>query len=472
MKKLISLLMVFGILFSMAGCVTEIDVDDVKDRSIAFFEDVESLIPYSIKSHLETTTIGTMEDKDIFDFEDCDWDKQQYYTPGTYSIRSDKGWVINMTMSKSPASYYLSIPPYMYVGHGNHKLYDEMYGQNGYLTPSCLRIQSYSGNMNSVSSYLSDATHTGNIKVSSPIFIMKENYVTTYMLYNSWITNTLYYTSIGGYPKCDVVVSLIDATSATTVAQQTYLIEDLENVKYRWMPIILNGAPYKGRTMFIQMEVTYDSGACMKSSPVYGTYYMTGKTYDVYFDEIHFSDEYGDYITYIPSVPPTPNYSYVITDKTVSTNGTLSTDNGNIIEYQWLWGDGRQSFEAIQTHTYSADGNYTCQLCVTDDEDMTVCISKVLNINTTPESNTIIEGTTTPQNSTSSTVTQTTSTSNTTSSTSTSTTNASVNKPFPILGFIITLLLVGGGIVIALTLTKKNKKKIIRIGKSKGGRKK
>jgi len=194
----------------------------------------------------------------------------------------------------------------------------------------------------------------------------------------------------------------------------------------------------------------------------------TGDSFDVYFDEIHFSDEYGDYITYYTSVPPVPNYSYTISDRTVAVNGASSTDNGTITEYRWSWGDGTTSFDAIQTHIYSADNNYTCQLCVTDDEQMTVCIQKIINVKTTPTTNTVVTGTTTPDNSTTTIVTPpvttptTTNTSTTTSSSSSSSTTTVTAKAFPWWGFFVTLgfivILIGGAVIM---FGKKGKKKIV-----------
>jgi len=243
-----------------------------------------------------------------------------------------------------------------------------------------------------------------------------------------------------------------------------------------WRPVILNGSAYKGRTVFIRID------SSMNSASVCGnTCYGNGDSFDVYFDEIHFSDAYGDYISYYTSVPPVPNYSYTISDRTVAVNGTSSTDNGNIIEYRWTWGDGTTSFDAVQTHIYSADGNYTCQLCVTDDEQMTVCIQKVLPVKTTPTTNAVVTGTTTPQNST--TTPPTTSTTTTTTSTvsnsnpittgsSTTTTVTNTVKAFPWWGFFVVmtgfLALVG---LVYLLFGRKGKKKLV-IFKSKGGKRK
>jgi len=172
-------------------------------------------------------------------------------------------------------------------------------------------------------------------------------------------------------------------------------------------------------------------------------------------------------------VPPVPNYSYTLSDKTIAVNGTSSTDNGTITEYRWSWGDGTYSFGAIDTHLYSADGNYTVQLCVTDDEQMTVCIQKIINVVTTPTTNIIDTGTTTPANSTTTTTTSTVSNSNPiTTGSSTTTTVTNTVKAFPWWGFFVVmtgfLALVG---LVYLLFGRKGKKKLV-IFKSKGGKRK
>jgi PKD repeat protein len=52
---------------------------------------------------------------------------------------------------------------------------------------------------------------------------------------------------------------------------------------------------------------------------------------------------------------------------------TGSAENGNPpYHYQWRFGDGNTSDEQNPTHSYSAEGNYTVKLSVTDADDLIV----------------------------------------------------------------------------------------------------
>lgn len=73
--------------------------------------------------------------------------------------------------------------------------------------------------------------------------------------------------------------------------------------------------------------------------------------------------------------PPTAAFSFTPTaplaNQTVSFNATLSNDaDGSIAEYKWDFGDGSPEVVSISsataTHLYSAAGNYTSKLTVTD----------------------------------------------------------------------------------------------------------
>lgn len=413
MKRLICLLVALGIVVSTAGCVNPmvglVSVLDENNGVVSFFEGIEKIVPPPtfVKSYLETTTIGTGEDKDIFDFEDCDWDVQKYSTIGSYNTRSDKGWFITLNVNDVINPGYVSeTPSYAYVGHGNHKLYDELHGVSGYYTPSSLRIQMYGGK---AEGYTTGGDYinwdSGMVfRVNSPLFVMKENYVTSYMYFEKWLpASGSSYGFMGMFPpKIIVKIQLIDATSGGVIASNTYSYitiqsgdyigvqtDTLSNMAGMWRPVILNGSAYKGRTVFLRFDVDAYSGSRIYP---YAGYMGSGYSYDVYFDEIHFSDQYGDYITYTQSVPPVPNFSYTTNNNIITCDGTISTDNGIITNYRWEWGDGGVSVGPTASHTYSASGTYQVRLSVTDDEQLTNTLTKSISITMPPPPDTDKDG--------------------------------------------------------------------------------
>ncbi len=84
-----------------------------------------------------------------------------------------------------------------------------------------------------------------------------------------------------------------------------------------------------------------------------------------------------------------PNPDFYITGlpagagETVQFNASKSTDDGEIVLYQWDFGDGSAFGEGmITTHVYQADGEYTVTLTLTDDEGKQSTISKNVAIST------------------------------------------------------------------------------------------
>ncbi|MGM0592396.1 MAG: PKD domain-containing protein [Halobacteriota archaeon] len=57
--------------------------------------------------------------------------------------------------------------------------------------------------------------------------------------------------------------------------------------------------------------------------------------------------------------------------ETVAFDGSNSTDDGTIVEYEWDFGDGTSATGATPNHTYATPGTYTATLTVTDDANDT-----------------------------------------------------------------------------------------------------
>lgn len=66
---------------------------------------------------------------------------------------------------------------------------------------------------------------------------------------------------------------------------------------------------------------------------------------------------------------------------TVNFNGSNSYDpDGNIYSYEWNFGDGYSGTGTTTNHSYSAGGNYTAQLTVTDNNDAQSSITSTISV--------------------------------------------------------------------------------------------
>jgi len=75
------------------------------------------------------------------------------------------------------------------------------------------------------------------------------------------------------------------------------------------------------------------------------------------------------------------------TGKELIFDASKSADNGQIVSYEWEFGDGTAADTGkIVKHTYNADGNYIASLKVTDDEGKVATLDKTIPIVTTPPS--------------------------------------------------------------------------------------
>src|SRR5699024_4014823 len=69
-----------------------------------------------------------------------------------------------------------------------------------------------------------------------------------------------------------------------------------------------------------------------------------------------------------PNLPPVADIGISVEGLGASVDGTGSTDpDGTIVSYLWDWGDGTTSTGETASHVYSAVGEYTVTLEVTDD---------------------------------------------------------------------------------------------------------
>jgi PKD repeat protein len=90
---------------------------------------------------------------------------------------------------------------------------------------------------------------------------------------------------------------------------------------------------------------------------------------------------------------PAADFSYVANNLTV-TFTDLSTDNGTL-SWKWDFGDGYTSSTKSPVHTYTAGGNYSVSLTVTDDGGLTDTETKTISVTAPATENLVLKTTTT-----------------------------------------------------------------------------
>lgn len=81
----------------------------------------------------------------------------------------------------------------------------------------------------------------------------------------------------------------------------------------------------------------------------------------------------------VDDMPPTARFTAQVIDKTVDfTSG--STDDNGVVSHSWNFGDNTSSTQINPSHDYTAKGNYTVSLTVTDTKGQTDTTSQVIKI--------------------------------------------------------------------------------------------
>nr|NIO85788.1 PKD domain-containing protein [Candidatus Aminicenantes bacterium]NIQ71681.1 PKD domain-containing protein [Candidatus Aminicenantes bacterium]NIT27715.1 PKD domain-containing protein [Candidatus Aminicenantes bacterium] len=92
------------------------------------------------------------------------------------------------------------------------------------------------------------------------------------------------------------------------------------------------------------------------------------------------TDSVSKDVTVTANIPPTADFTYVVTDLTVVFTDTSTDPDGTIVSWDWNFGDGNTSTVQHPTHTYAAAGTYTVTLTVTDNDGATDSISKDVTV--------------------------------------------------------------------------------------------
>jgi len=127
------------------------------------------------------------------------------------------------------------------------------------------------------------------------------------------------------------------------------------------------------------------------STPTPSHTYNTTGNYTAY---LTVTDNDGDTNTdsvVITVLAPVPNQDPVALISAIPTSGTVPLDvnfdgsmsydgDGDIISYQWDFGDGSSGAGISTTHTYTVAGNYTAWLTVTDDDGATASEAELITV--------------------------------------------------------------------------------------------
>jgi PKD repeat protein len=210
--------------------------------------------------------------------------------------------------------------------------------------------------------------------------------------------NTIIYHAYASPGNYTVNLTVMDDASATASTTKTIKIVAYPTAEFTWSPspqevskpVTFNATMSKANSGVI-VSYTWDFGdgnTTSTTDPIIIHTYAASGNYTVTLT-VKNSDELSSNITKVVTILPSPpeaNFywepTFPLVNQTVTFNASSSEPNGGIIKlYEWDFGDGtpiRQSITDTITHTYTAYGEYNVTLRVTDTEDLSDTVSKIV----------------------------------------------------------------------------------------------
>lgn len=204
------------------------------------------------------------------------------------------------------------------------------------------------------------------------------------------------YTIPGNY---NVTLNITDSEGLWDIASENITI-----VKYPFASFTYSPEPLPvGETVTFDASLSTPDGGTIisyfwdfgdgtnttETDPITYHNYMTTGTFDV---TLNVTDSEGLWDIETKSITvlsyPTAFFTFSpanpLVGETITFNASLSTPNGGtIIDYQWDFGDGTNETGVIVTHAYTAAGNYTVNLTITDSEGLNDTENKSVIVQTT-----------------------------------------------------------------------------------------
>ena len=128
--------------------------------------------------------------------------------------------------------------------------------------------------------------------------------------------------------------------------------------------------------------------SCSFATPQVGTYFIMLNGYSEYAN-VSLTASYSGGSS---QVAPVAGFNETINNLNVQFSNTSSDSDGTISSHLWDFGDGNSSTLASPSHTYTAEGTYTVQLTVVDNDGLSDTASKSITVTDSTGGNQLTNG--------------------------------------------------------------------------------